>query len=598
MMRIAYLLILSQFVLLLPLAGQTVFDRHMEQGRQARQNGNFLEALGFFRLARVEAEADDTEQRLDYLESVNVEVQATDRAWSTFIRQSILDKQDLAVRIDSLEASLQETVDSLINQQVEAEKNALLAVKEGTIAEALGLALRSDMLRRERDYLNALVASLMSMRIADEVSRPNALRAFYTTVRDSFTWSVEVPNGDSISRFFDLGPDQGALLVGQEDMYYLNRPFRRGQLTSLPGQVQLFDQNQGPNGTRIITTDARNRYLLVWELNGNATEVSSIPLSGRAVITARFSPEGNHLAYILEDDTAIELWNVEEQRAIRRVDLPEEARGIFNLIYGPNEALLIRSGNAYAAISMNARDWISIQQPADVYLHLLSYSGSDQRIVTASAVGNIRLYDVSGAEIDFFSEGNTSVKEVHYLPEEKRLISRSISNQLLLWELQNNQPVRLEHDTLTLGFRYDAANRQLFSWSSDGALLRWSNLGSGAAPLPYRGHQAPIVAVRMVETTTSYLASLDLYGKLVLWDREGRQLIEWPETRLRNNDFLLTTDPDGLFVRIAQEGRAIQLMPDPALLLQAFQQDADRFKKQEAALIEEFELQYLNRPRN
>jgi WD40 repeat protein/energy-coupling factor transporter ATP-binding protein EcfA2 len=357
-----------------------------------------------------------------------------------------------------------------------------------------------------------------------------------------------------------------------------------------------------PDGKYITASLGRN--IILWDINGNKLDFQQRSIS---------SEEGSHLnikicSIVFSQDSKsiytgtcqtdgsfvnplyrVDVWRIEEEEKKSLIQESEQSLApqqgdILSLAASPNGMIAVGAINGTIQLSSSPAEVSPILRGHTGRVNSLAFSTKEQKLVSASNDGTIRLWDLSDHfssteveyEKDFPSDtihavvfnpkgnnfaiarknsvmifnkegnqvkqtfehplineyGNEPINSIAYSPDGKTIVSGSFDKTLRLWDLEGNRPpvVFQGHENQVNSVAFSPDGKIVVSGSIDNTVRLW-NL-EGKQLQVSQGHKDSVTSFESEKGVTSVAFSPD--GKTIisgaadktlrLWDLQGKQL--------------------------------------------------------------------------
>ncbi|HEY9671634.1 MAG TPA: TIR domain-containing protein [Waterburya sp.] len=343
-----------------------------------------------------------------------------------------------------------------------------------------------------------------------------------------------------------------------------------------------------PNGQYLATT-SRDGTARLWDLQGN--QKALFQGHKASVIGVSFSPDGKYLATTSEDDTA-RLWDLQgNQKAL----FQGHTARVMSVAFSANGQSL-----ATASLDGTVRLWDlqgnqkALFKQSDGVMSI-EFSPNGQSLATASLDGTVRLLDLQGNTILLFKKQDAPIVSVSFSPDGQYLATASLDKTARLWNLQGQQIAELEHDSWVNDVDFTPDGQFLITASESGIARLW-NL-QGKEVMRFTGQKKKVNSVS-ISPNGRYLATASEDGtarlwslhtdelahvhqhdghqifsvsfaapkgylatasdeSTVLWDLQGKELVELPLTKDRVLD--VSFSPDGKYLATGLKDGTAQL---------------------------------------
>ena len=261
----------------------------------------------------------------------------------------------------------------------------------------------------------------------------------------------------------------------------------------------------------LLATSGQDNSLRVWD-GGSGEQRMEIHGSLSAITHLNMDPTGSRLVSGNESGQ-VTVWKMDEQPVVE--PLPHAQQEIGKVVVSPDQlklAMVVSLAGRSAVAVLDAKTGALVQTLLghDGPIHDLAFSPDNSRVVTASADGTARIWDLS--DIKFpetmrFAGHEGPVHSVAFRADGIQLVTGGADKLVKVWDLATREEVRVlsGHGGAVLGVCF-SANNQLVSVSADKTLKQW-NPANGQ---PVRSIPIAAVPVSMSVTSDRSLVSVAL----------------------------------------------------------------------------------------
>lgn len=397
-----------------------------------------------------------------------------------------------------------------------AEENARLARAEGKRAEALRLSLLSDIAGQNNDVSDALLLAFLALEFADDPAMQNAiLPSFAKAVKDSLTRTVTVIP-DVINALFKSNDGNWIAAQTEKDVFLCRLEADKISVTNLPGQQWL--NAFIINGQQVaVTLSQTGNEAIIWR-DGVPT-----PLRGHTepVTSAIAAPNGMQILTTSRDNTAM-LW---DDKGRLLFTFTGHTGNVYDAVFSPDgEQVLTRSSDGHLGLwQRNGGRLIAMLGDKAAYFYTCAFSPAGNRVVGASANG-LTVWDNNGRQLAAFGQAEAPAVDAVFIIEnnEPHILSRMLSNKLVLWDLTGNKVAEFPHNGRVDGWTAHKGLGQFMTWTEDRQIKNWSP--NGQLIKSYSGTPSRI---KDVESGNGYVLSTSEEGLVRLWMSDGAYLMDW-----------------------------------------------------------------------
>ncbi len=442
------------------------------------------------------------------------------------IRQATLEQvNNLSIAVDKARKAEQEAIkaqqtavnarEAEAEARKQAEENARLARAEGKRAEALRLSLLSDIAGQNNDVSDALLLAFLALEFADDPAMQNAiLPSFAKAVKDSLTRTVAVIP-DVINALFKSNDGNWIAAQTEKDVFLCRLEADKISVTHLPGQQWLNAFIM--NGQQVAVTHSQTgNEATIWR-DGVPT-----PLRGHTepVTSALAAPNGKQILTTSRDNTAM-LW---DDKGRLLFTFTGHTGNVYDAVFSPDgEQLLTRSSDGHLGLWQRNGQLIAMLGDKAAYFYSCAFSPTGNRIVGASANG-LTVWDNNGRQLAAFGQADAPAVDAVFIIEnnEPHILSRTLSNKLVLWDLTGNKVAEFPHNGRVDGWTAHKGLGQFMTWTEDRQIKNWSP--NGQLITSYSGTPSRI---KDVESGNGYVLSTSEEGLVRLWMSNGTYLMDW-----------------------------------------------------------------------
>ena len=277
-------------------------------------------------------------------------------------------------------------------------------------------------------------------------------------------------------------------------------------MQALPGEGAPEDERK-----LLVVTSGKENSLRIWDA---ASGEERFEIHGTISTITRLgaNPTGTRLVSA-DASGQITVWNMEDQPVVE--PLEHTLSEIGKVVVSPDQlklAMVVIQTERAAVAVLDARTGALLQTLLghDGPIHDLAFSPDNSRIVTASADGTARIWqlsDIKFPETMRFTGHTGAVHSAAFRADGNQLVTGGADNLVRTWDLASGEEVNAfsGHGAAVLGVCF-AANNQPVSVSGDKTLKQW-NPANGQ---PVRSIPIPAVPVSMSVTSDRSLVSMAL----------------------------------------------------------------------------------------
>ncbi len=276
-----------------------------------------------------------------------------------------------------------------------------------------------------------------------------------------------------------------------------------GQLLLMTARVAA-DQQQ-----LVLVTSGQDNSLSVWDASSGEQRME-IHGSLSGITHLGMNPTGSRLVSGNESGQ-VTVWKMDDQPVVE--PLPHALQEIGKVVVSPDQlklAMVVSQAERSAVAVLDAKTGALLQTLLghDGPIHDLAFSPDNSRIVTASADGTARIWqlsDIKFPETMRFTGHEGPVHSVAFRADGNQLVTGGADKLVRVWDLATREEVSAfaGHGSAVLGVCF-AANNQPVSVSEDKTLKQW-NPANGQ---PVRSIPIPAVPVSMSVTVDRSLVSI------------------------------------------------------------------------------------------
>ncbi|EKV02620.1 WD40 repeat-containing protein [Leptolyngbya sp. PCC 7375] len=212
------------------------------------------------------------------------------------------------------------------------------------------------------------------------------------------------------------------------------------------GDKIVWDVDFSPDSQYVATASNANGILKIWDLHGNLIQQEQMNDANTALLAIRYSHDGRYIA-TGGADGQITVLDIDNNRIIKSSN--EQPSSILDLSFTPDDhSLVTASANNSVSVWNLSDSEQNLKLEKSFKAHINPVLGidisidnrkDDQKIVTSSEDGNIRLWSLQGKLLaEYSSYGDKPVRSVQFLPDGKHLIFTADSGQTSIWQMDSS----------------------------------------------------------------------------------------------------------------------------------------------------------------
>ncbi len=289
---------------------------------------------------------------------------------------------------------------------------------------------------------------------------------------------LKVETDDSRLRRPTFSPDGKLLAAAGEEATHVWRTADWKRLATLPGHAQqVFQLSFSRDSKRLIVGDEAGKVCF-WDLASRDKQVFRTGHCGEQA--AALSPEGQRIAFVPSDNSAVLVRNVKTRKEQARIDLKKTAR-VNELRFSPDGRLLALTGRGTGIRLHDADTGKAVARfgEEEVSFTQLAFSPDGNRLAAASGQG-VRTWDIATRkELLPTSELLHGVQVVAFSPDGKQLAFGD-STWLWLYETATRRRVwRIGEERRDYSTRITFAPDGKMLAAGNVALLRFHDAATG-----------------------------------------------------------------------------------------------------------------------
>jgi WD40 repeat protein len=340
---------------------------------------------------------------------------------------------------------------------------------------------------------------------------------------ESETQTTLFPQAGSVVAVI-VAPDGKQAFAGYEDGKVIAWNIETGEETHRyrSQEADMWTIAISPDGTT-LAAGFDDGNIILWNVT---TEEEGIAITGHTspATTLAFSPDNTQLLSGSNDNT-VRLWDIATGTQLQQLSGHKDR--VRRVIFAPDGRTAFSGSYDTTTIQWNLNSGQVLQRfighLAAVYAVVPM---PEDRILTASSDGTIRLWDTqNGALIKRFDGHTNIVYSVKINPAGTQALSGSEDGSLILWDIASGDIIRqmTGHDGRVISVAFSPDGNQALSASGDATMILW-DLQNGNPIRTFTGHDAAVFSVVFSpDGRTALSGSRD--NSIILWDIESGRII-------------------------------------------------------------------------
>ncbi len=364
------------------------------------------------------------------------------------------------------------------------------------------------------------------------LSNINQIYQFYSVNEVRFSpdgQHLATGEGDGTVRIWDLSGKQWTVLKGHQD--------------------RVISISFSPDGQRIATV-GKDQTARIWDLSGQQLTKMNWEQDRVNINTVRFSPDGQRLVGIVDGDT-VRLWNLKGKQLAEW-----KPGGVGIPTFSPDGQRLATLGeedNTIRLWDLSGKLLAEWKVESDEVGRLM-FSPDGQQLATDGNSGTVGIWDLSGKHLAQWKVEPYSVESLSFSPDGQSFIGIVDNDKVRLWNLLGKQLTEIKGQPGAFkAVSLSPDGQYLATGGYNGAVSIWNLSGHKLTEI-VKGQQPVFDGITLsldpgqVESVSfspdeQRLATLEDDGKVQLWNRSGRQLAEFKSNQGRIHQ--VSFSPDG-----------------------------------------------------
>ena len=152
----------------------------------------------------------------------------------------------------------------------------------------------------------------------------------------------------------------------------------------------------------------------------------------------------------------------------------------------------------------------------------ISFSPDGQKLAIATLLGKIKIYQNNGRFVKDISSNQGAIFSIDFAPNSQKIASAGGNTTVKLHSLEKEETTTLKHLGTTLESVYSSYGNLIASGGDGGIIRLWTNQGKEIAT--FEGHQGSIEGLDF-SPDNRLLVSSDSKGIIKLWNLQGEELV-------------------------------------------------------------------------
>jgi WD40 repeat protein/serine/threonine protein kinase len=288
------------------------------------------------------------------------------------------------------------------------------------------------------------------------------------------------------------------------------------------------------NGDQIASVGSDDT-VRIWSLTQDTALGQRLGQQPSAVTQLAAAPEGGHVASAGADGV-VRLWSTAGSADQTPTLLTGHQASVASLAYHPQYPLIVSGSVDGTLLRWDTLSNAVVGAPLTDHrqgIFSLAFDSSGARLATGGNDGSIYLWQVASPQANWqsillSSTGHTGrVTSVAFHPTRHILISASLDNALIVWDLDTSEPIhRLDtgHTGGILTTAFSPDGRMFASGGRDGVIILWDAQTGQPVGSPLIGHNNWILSLAF-SPDGRLLASGSGDGSILLWDLANQRLL-------------------------------------------------------------------------
>jgi WD40 repeat protein len=336
--------------------------------------------------------------------------------------------------------------------------------------------------------------------------------------------------------------------------------------------ISMEGNLEGLNCSNLVVRQAYFKDIILRNMNFSGCDLSNSSFADRLgkVISLKFSPNGEFI-WIGNADNIIEIWKVSDGMLVDTLSGHKDWVSFFD--FSPNGKKVV-SGSKDGVIKI----WeIDANKGTAKFIKDLKESGrvqsvvfiNDQTIVTATAQGNLNVWDLSKSKVDILGKHSGQMCHLAFCYDTKMLASTD-KNCVVFWDMESKKYLRtfpLNDDTQIISaLKFSTDGASIATVSDDRNICIW-NVHSGECLKRICGQEKPICSVFFIENNSKVVSSSN-DETIRIWlikkedlDQSDTQTISSlePRRRITSMDVALDASIDKWIFATGSEDRVLKI---------------------------------------
>jgi WD40 repeat protein len=275
----------------------------------------------------------------------------------------------------------------------------------------------------------------------------------------------------------------------------------------------------------LLATASKNGMVRLWNPDGK--QLAELKGHQGRVNSIRFIQDGKLLATTGQDDSIVNVWNVQEWNSQEKKAVKIKARqGRVNSVrFSPDGARLATAGDD-GTISLWNRDNGQLLKRFNAdqgKVKSVRFSPDGKSLATAGTAGMVRLWNLQGQLLEEFNSDQGIVESVNFSPDGTLLATAGDDRTVKLWSINGTLVKTFLHPNQVKSVRFSPDGKLLATVGDNGMAMLWNIQGKQLAE--FKGHKSSVYGVGFSNDGKVATAGDD--GTIRQWDRSGKQLAEF-----------------------------------------------------------------------